>query len=221
MKLTCVQWANSGFLMAKDTFLLTNRMLGLEVELNWWNMSSLHATRRFEYPWVYMIMCPYSPEQRVLDVGGGLELFGMLIAPSVQRFDMCDILESVVAQMQAVEAKTGIHSCLGDARHLPFPDNTYDRACSISVLEHLPRLETVAAIDEMIRVTKNDGKVAITLDVSLTPNGEIDMDDAKRLVNHYGLELPAMPRDTIIMEVAPHWNKFGVLCMLFEKGREN
>ena len=216
MKLTCVQWAHFRFLAAKDTFLITNRMLGKEIELNWWNYSSLHATRRFEYPWAYMAMGPYTAEHRVLDVGGGLTLFGMLIAPSVQRFETVDILESAVSEMKLFEAKTGIHPVLGDARQLPFPDGYFDRACSISVLEHMPRLETTATIDEMQRVTKSDGKVALTLDVSMTPNGEIDLDDAKRLVNHYGMELPEMPKDAIIMTVAPHFNEFGVLCMLFE-----
>lgn len=49
---------------------------------------------------------------------------------------------------------------LGDARILPFKDNTFDLVYSLGVIEHFP--ETQLAVEEHLRVVKKDGYVLIT-----------------------------------------------------------
>lgn len=48
-----------------------------------------------------------------------------------------------------------------DARRLPYPDNSFDLAYSISVIEHIPGDGDSVAIDEMLRVVRPGGKVVI------------------------------------------------------------
>lgn len=49
----------------------------------------------------------------------------------------------------------------GDARSMPFPDNSFDRVIASEILEHVP--EDTAVMAEIVRVTKPGGLVAITV----------------------------------------------------------
>ena len=49
----------------------------------------------------------------------------------------------------------------GDAFHLPFPDNTYDRVICSEVMEHVH--DYTAAAQELARVTRPGGTLAITI----------------------------------------------------------
>jgi SAM-dependent methyltransferase len=55
---------------------------------------------------------------------------------------------------------SGTLAVIGDARKLPFPDNTFDLVYSLGVIEHFP--ETSSAVNEHARVVKNGGHVLIT-----------------------------------------------------------
>ena len=56
--------------------------------------------------------------------------------------------------------QSGTLAVIGDARKLPFPDNTFDLVYSLGVIEHFP--ETFSAVTEHARVAKNGGHVLIT-----------------------------------------------------------
>ena len=49
----------------------------------------------------------------------------------------------------------------GDALRLPFPDDTFDRIIASEVLEHVP--DDQAALDELFRVLKPGGTLAVTV----------------------------------------------------------
>jgi SAM-dependent methyltransferase len=49
----------------------------------------------------------------------------------------------------------------GDAVHLPFPDGTFDRIIAAEVLEHIP--DDVGALDELVRVLRPGGILAVTI----------------------------------------------------------
>lgn len=49
----------------------------------------------------------------------------------------------------------------GDATRLPFPDGTFDRIIASEVMEHIP--DDVAALDELVRVLRPGGVLAVTV----------------------------------------------------------
>ncbi len=56
--------------------------------------------------------------------------------------------------------RSGSIAVMGDARKLPFRDNTFDLVYSLGVIEHFP--ETPRAVEEHARVAKKGGHVLIT-----------------------------------------------------------
>src|SRR4051812_18428620 len=50
----------------------------------------------------------------------------------------------------------------GSADHLPFPDENFDAAVSVEMLEHLPPEKRDAAVSELVRVVRPGGRVIIT-----------------------------------------------------------
>lgn len=52
-------------------------------------------------------------------------------------------------------------ACRGDAVHLPFPDDTFDRIIAAEVLEHIP--DDHGAMRELRRVLKPGGTIAVTV----------------------------------------------------------
>lgn len=52
-------------------------------------------------------------------------------------------------------------ACRGDAVHLPFPDDTFDRIIAAEVLEHVP--DDRGALGELRRVLKPGGVIAVTV----------------------------------------------------------
>jgi SAM-dependent methyltransferase len=59
-----------------------------------------------------------------------------------------------------------LHLEVQDARHLTYPDAFFDRIFSISVLEHIPASGDAAAMQEIARVLKPGGVVALTVPFS-------------------------------------------------------
>lgn len=91
----------------------------------------------------------------ILEVGAGDgRMIEILKTNGVKaRFYALDLVENV----KDIPAK----AVIGDARFLPFPDNSFDFVYSLGVVEHFP--ETLKAIQEHARVVKNGGKVLLTV----------------------------------------------------------
>ena len=111
------------------------------------------------------------PGDRVLDVGSG---FGrhvyecarrgaQVVALDYAADEVIDTRNTLAAMVEAGEiaADKLIGVTRGDARHLAFPDCTFDIVIASEVLEHLQ--DDVAAISEMVRVLKPGGRFAATV----------------------------------------------------------
>ncbi len=59
-------------------------------------------------------------------------------------------------------AKTGVQMLAGDLSRLPVADGQADLTACFAVLQHVPPEEQVAARDELIRVTKIEGRIVAT-----------------------------------------------------------
>ncbi|HEY9567567.1 MAG TPA: class I SAM-dependent methyltransferase [Thalassobaculum sp.] len=93
------------------------------------------------------------PGMRVLDVGaakGFLVKDFMIACPGLEAFGL-DVSRYALDHCEP-EVVGRLH--LGDARSLPFPDGSFDAVVSINTLHNLPRDGVIAALREIMRVTR-------------------------------------------------------------------
>jgi SAM-dependent methyltransferase len=108
--------------------------------------------RQYEYAISYNFLKPCS---RILDVGCGS---GTFLRKAPDRIEGLDYNPENVefCQTQGLKAQTG------DARQLPFADNSFDGVHFSHVLQVFHSNDAVAALRELARVTRPGGLVVVT-----------------------------------------------------------
>jgi len=111
------------------------------------------------------------PGDRVIDMGcgAGRHAFEMyrrgadVIAFDQDADELAAVLELFGAMKEAGEVPEGAEADIkeGDALALPFADEEFDRVVASEVLEHIPA--DIQAIDELVRVLRPGGTMAITV----------------------------------------------------------
>ncbi|WP_432478534.1 class I SAM-dependent methyltransferase [Nocardioides sp. GXQ0305] len=111
------------------------------------------------------------PGERVLDLGcgAGRHAFEMyrrgadVIAFDQDPDELATVREWFAAMRDAGEVPDGAEADVkeGDALALPFADGEFDRVVAAEILEHVPA--DIAAIEELVRVTRPGGTVALTV----------------------------------------------------------
>lgn len=97
-----------------------------------------------------------SQGSRVLDIGCGTGLFSKMLTK--KGYEVTSIDSSSVALDYS--RKRGVSNLIsGDALKLPFPDNAFDAACALDILEHLE--DDQGALKEWQRVLKPGGVLLI------------------------------------------------------------
>ncbi len=108
---------------------------------------------------------------RMLDLGCGfgrhafeaLRRGADVVACDMAHPELVEVGNIVAAMEEAGEIPTGT-TCTatnGDATRLPFPDGSFDRIIASEVMEHIP--DDVAALDELTRVLRPGGTIAVTI----------------------------------------------------------
>jgi SAM-dependent methyltransferase len=168
------------------------------------------------------------PGERVLDLGcgAGRHAFEMyrrgadVIAFDQDADELATVREWFAAMRDAGEVPEGAEADAkeGDALALPFADGEFDRVVAAEILEHVPA--DIAAIEELVRVTRPGGTVALTVprwlpeaicwklsrDYHDTPGGHIRIYTAEELeakATAAGLVLEG--RDHVHALHAPYW----------------
>lgn len=158
------------------------------------------------------------PSHRVLEVGAGTGRDSVLIAQQLNADgelhlqDICQaILEKSYSKLERFEVPVIFH--LGNACHLPFPDDYFDAAF------HFGGLNTFSDIGgfllEMNRVTKHGGKVVIG-DESM-PDWLRETEFGKILMNsnpHYRYSLPLKHLPVSCRNVRLEWIIGGVFYVI-------
>ncbi len=144
------------------------------------------------------------PGERVLDMGcgAGRHAFEMyrrgadVIAFDQDADELSGVRELFAAMREAGEVPAGADADVkeGDALSLPFADGEFDRIVAAEILEHVPA--DIQAIDELVRVLRPGGTIALTVprwlpevicwklsdDYHNTPGGHIRIYSDKELI---------------------------------------
>jgi SAM-dependent methyltransferase len=160
-------------------------------------------TRRVEYPWAFHAT-KITPGLKVLEIGGGLAGFQFVLdrlGCSVTNVDPgmgahghgwpVD-QSSMVRLNRQFRTQVTLHNCF--LHEAPLPPASFDRAFSISVLEHIPIGEIPPTIALVYKLLRPGGYLVVTLDlfVNLVPF-------CSRTSNEFGVNVPAR----LIAESAP------------------
>ena len=123
--------------------------------------------------WAFEV-CPLLDGESVLDVGcgGGGNLVRILERFPQSRADGIDYSEESVACSRKVTRKFADRCSIlyGDAMHLPYREDTFDRAVSFESIYFWP--DPVRGLKEICRVLKQGGKVMIASEMTDPEKGK-------------------------------------------------
>lgn len=131
-------------------------------------------TRRFEYPWAYLTASLRSG-MRVLEVGGGLSGFQFVLSkqgcavlnvdPGVKKRGWIVNQETIDKLNTIFQTSVSIQNCgIQDAVLEP---DSFDRAFSISVIEHLPQNVFIEGMHNVFKALTHGGLFILTIDLFL------------------------------------------------------
>ena len=219
-------WADLKDILRQDWFDVSMTLRSIEEQYH--RMAdSMHPTRRIEFPWAFTRMAPYRKEEEeevVLEAGAGRTMFQVMLSWFVKEVVSLDLLpeETEWVRQNVVPYAPNIRPVTGDITCLDFPDNTFDKVFSFSTMEHIPREKFQTAVDELVRVTKPGGFLAITMDVVLGKceppvcGSQVHLEDIYLLAQRYRFPVPSYPpymlvlqNDTCLLTVGLLWMKKG------------
>ena len=149
-------------------------------------MGTTSFVRRIEWRKIMEWLNPEEGE-RILDVACGVGELSLKIARRGGEIYGIDMSEDAIdfAKRLSGRAKIACEFKIGDAEHLPYPDDNFDKIVCSSSLEHFK--DDSQALQEMRRVLKPKGRIVLTVD-SLTYPISNELKDKHRemcFVAHY------------------------------------
>ncbi|MCW2799668.1 MAG: rebM 3 [Aeromicrobium sp.] len=181
------------------------------------------------------------PGERVIDMGAGagrhaFEMYRRgadVIAFDQDADELANVLDLFGAMKEAGEVPEGASADIkeGDALSLPFADAEFDRVIASEILEHIPA--DIQAIDELVRVLRPGGTMAITVprwlpeivcwklsdDYHNTPGGHIRIYSDKELIGK--LENAGMVFESIDYAHGLHSPYWWLKCAVGVKNDDN
>jgi SAM-dependent methyltransferase len=102
-----------------------------------------------------------------LDVSSPKLLTSLLAHEGRGRWTGVDLFSTEIENWKRIDPSLDLR--VADATVLPFPDASFDRAISVSVLEHVPGAGDSVAMEELWRVLRPGGVLHVTTDVASEP----------------------------------------------------
>lgn len=126
-----------------------------------------------------------SKEDSVLEVGCGIGYFAGLCKDDVKSYEGVDVSQESIRICEEQFPELTFKKMY--AEKLEYPDNSFGVVVCNQVLEHLKEPEI--ALKEMIRVTKPNGIVLITVPIGHSLDGKTYSDgtNSSKHINHWGL----------------------------------
>lgn len=166
--------------------------------------NSLHWSRRFEYPWAILNSDPVKSDT-VLDIGGAHSILQFHLSRSCKEVHNLDLSTEYIPYVNKIKASCNnefdnLHYDIGDVTNMNlYPDDHFDHAYCISVMEHMQRDDIPVAIEELIRVVKPGGKIMISLDICIEDYPRrINIDDLTLWSNKYNFTIPPINNGTLL-----------------------
>jgi len=141
----------------------------------WYDLPLGATADRLEKALVQRLARPRVGE-RALDVGTGTGHFARFLADLGVKVTGVDTSEAMLTQARARHPDIPFQSA--DARHLPFPADSFDLVLSITMLEFTDEPER--AVEEMVRVTKMGGRVVLGLLNGESPWAQVRKTEAQQ-----------------------------------------
>lgn len=133
------------------------------------------------------------PGERILEVGPGTGYYTGTIARAIESsgtLHAVDVQSEMVEHLRTrmrQEGTLNVEPIRGDARSLPYPDDTFDAAYLVLVLGEIPDQER--ALDELERVLKPDGRLVVG--ESLPDPHFVGFEGLRRRIEQRGLTFDA------------------------------
>lgn len=169
-------------------FAETNQQALRGYSTRWTSNPLSNWSRRWEYPYIAAQVARLArrkPRARILDAGSGATFLPWYLQRKYGvDVSCCDTDHSLPRVFTSVNSTMGtaIGFRVADVRDLPYPDDSFDMACCVSVLEHTDDQEQV--VRELSRVS--GGRVALTFDISLDDTRHMKRGDFRRLLRLAG-----------------------------------
>jgi SAM-dependent methyltransferase len=96
---------------------------------------------------------------KVLDVGSGIGLIDQFLIARIRNLYGIDVSGGAVENAKARNPK--VHYTNYDGESMPFEDNFFDISFAINVMHHVPPKQWESFVNEMKRVTKPGGIIAV------------------------------------------------------------
>ena len=124
----------------------------------WFETPIGRAVRKHEAQMIGEFLSP-QPEERVLDAGCGTGVFTLDILAAGASVVGLDISGPMISVARKKTIGYPFSAVRGDMLRLPFRDNYFDKAVSITALEFIK--DARSAVDELFRVTRPGGCVVV------------------------------------------------------------
>lgn len=134
-------------------------------------------SRRWEYPYCWWNLLDREPG-KVLDAGSGINFFPFFFASGGWDVTCLDTNSELACSFEQANQLLGSHVKFDAApiEALPYSDASFDAVYCVSVLEHAPG--RVQAMDEFARVLRPGGRLSLTMDISLSRDCDVRLEDA-------------------------------------------
>ncbi|MFC1942698.1 class I SAM-dependent methyltransferase [Chloroflexota bacterium] len=124
----------------------------------WFKTPIGKLVKEIEGELIYKLLNP-APGEKILDAGCGTGIFTidyLTAGAMVTGFDISRPMLSLAGKKTSSYPFSGIQ---GDMLRLPFNDNSFDKAVSVTALEFIA--DAQSAVDELFRVTRPGGPVVV------------------------------------------------------------
>jgi SAM-dependent methyltransferase len=146
-------------------------------------------SRRWEYPFAAQRAIEFGKDRsgpvRILDAGSGVTFFPYYLCQNLPQAQVscCDSNPSYPPMFAAINSRTDharVSFVEAALQNLPLRDGDLDGICCISVLEHTDNYGQI--LREFARVTRREGLLVLTFDLSLDGRFPLSRDQASRLL---------------------------------------